>query len=309
MTPDGDVVLSDFTLDDMEGGLVSVDLPAGTQSILRQDRQLFNNPLGVAVVANRPPVAALSAAPAVVAGGRPVSFDASASSTPRGSSSATTGTSTATAASRRTAARRPRSRARTGHDDVQRARAGDAIRTARSAVAGAPVRIDSIRPVISALRVRGSTMTYRLSEAARVTVRLQRLKGRRWRAVRTLRQDGVAGKEPAQRAAARACREARAARALPRRGLRRRRGRQPLGAGAPARLGSRRQAPAPPLSGRPRSARRAVGTPSPRPRWTSRRRPSSCPRARPSCRRPCRRRPSSCPSSTRSSRGRGCRRC
>src|SRR4051794_14672901 len=32
MTPDGDVVLSDFTLDDQEGGLVSVDLPDGAQS-------------------------------------------------------------------------------------------------------------------------------------------------------------------------------------------------------------------------------------------------------------------------------------
>ena len=50
LTPDGDVVVSDFTLDDQEGGLVSVDLPDGAQSILRQDRQLFNNPLGVAVV-------------------------------------------------------------------------------------------------------------------------------------------------------------------------------------------------------------------------------------------------------------------
>ena len=63
LTPDGDVVVSDFTLDDMEGGLVSVDLPDGGQSILRQDRQLFNNPLGVAVVANHEPVAALAVSP------------------------------------------------------------------------------------------------------------------------------------------------------------------------------------------------------------------------------------------------------
>ena len=194
MTPDGDVVLSDFTLDDMEGGLVSVKLPAGTQSILRQDRQLFNNPLGVAVVANRPPVAALSAAPAVVAGGRPVNFDASASSDPEAlplrydwdldgnGSFETDGGATPT---------------------VARAYEGSTTFSARvrvrdphgaSAVAEAPVRIDSIRPVISALRVRGSTITYRLSEAARVTVRLQRLRGRRWRVLRTLRQDGVAGK-------------------------------------------------------------------------------------------------------------------
>ena len=63
-----------------------------------------------------------------------------------------------------------------------------------SAVAGAPVSVDSIRPVISGLTVRGSTITYRLSEAARVTVRLQRKKGRRWRVIRVLRQNGVAGR-------------------------------------------------------------------------------------------------------------------
>jgi hypothetical protein len=48
--------------------------------------------------------------------------------------------------------------------------------------------------VLSQLRVRGASITYRLSEAARVTIRLQRKAGRRWRAVRTLQQNGVAGK-------------------------------------------------------------------------------------------------------------------
>jgi hypothetical protein len=194
LTPDGDVVVSDFNLDDLEGGLVLVDLPDGSQGILRQNRQLFNNPLGVAVVANRAPAPSLSGAPTVVAGGRQVSFDASASSDPEGlqlryawdldgngSFESATGT-TPTAA---------------------RAYAGTTTFTARvrvsdphgaSAVASTSVRVDSIRPVISALRVRGSTVTYRLSEAARVTVQLQRLRGRRWRAVRTLRQNGVAGK-------------------------------------------------------------------------------------------------------------------
>jgi hypothetical protein len=63
-----------------------------------------------------------------------------------------------------------------------------------SGVAGAPVKVDSIAPVISSLKLRGTTFTYRLSEPARVTVRLQRLKRKRWRTVRVLRQDGVAGK-------------------------------------------------------------------------------------------------------------------
>jgi len=194
VTPDGDVVVSDFTLDDLEGGLVSVKLSTGAQSILRQDRTLFNNPLGVAIVPNRAPAAALSAAPALVAGGRRVSFDASASRDPEGlqlrydwdldgnGSFETAGGTTPT---------------------ITRAYAGTTTLTARvrvsdphgaSAVAGAVVRVDSIRPVLSGLAIRRSTITYRLSEGARVTIQLQRKVRRRWRAVRTLRQNGVAGR-------------------------------------------------------------------------------------------------------------------
>jgi hypothetical protein len=194
VTPDGDVVLSDFTLDDQEGGLVSVDLPDGAQSILRQDRQLFNNPLGVAVVANRAPVAAVTASPALVAPGRAVTFDASGSSDPEGlglrydwdldgnGSFETAGGAGAT---------------------VTKAYSGSTTLTARvrvsdlhgaTAVAGTPVRVDGVRPVLTQLRVRGSSITYRLSEPARVTIRLQRLVGRRWRGVRTLVQNGAAGK-------------------------------------------------------------------------------------------------------------------
>ena len=63
-----------------------------------------------------------------------------------------------------------------------------------SGVAGAPLSIDSIRPVITGLRVRGSTITYRLSEPARVTIHLQQQKRKRWRTIRVLRQNGVAGR-------------------------------------------------------------------------------------------------------------------
>jgi hypothetical protein len=63
-----------------------------------------------------------------------------------------------------------------------------------SAVAGAPVSVDSIAPVITGLTVRGSVITYRLSEPARVTILLQRKQGKRWRKLRVLRQDGVAGR-------------------------------------------------------------------------------------------------------------------
>jgi hypothetical protein len=194
LTPDGDVVVSDFMLDDLEGGLVLVDLPAGAQSILRQDSDLFNNPLGVAVVANRAPVPALSVTPGVVSGGRQVSFDASGSADPEGLQLRYDWDLDGTGGFETPGGTTP---------TITSAYPGTTTFTARvqvsdphgaSAVVGAPVRVDSIRPVISALAVRGSTITYRLSEAARVTIQLQRRVGKRWRAVRTLRQDGVAGK-------------------------------------------------------------------------------------------------------------------
>jgi sugar lactone lactonase YvrE len=194
LTPDGDVVMSDFTLDDLEGGLVSVDLPDGGQGILRQDRGLFNNPLGVAVVVNRAPVGVLVVSPARIAGGRQVSFDASGSHDPEGlrlryawdldgngSFEKDGGTSPAI------------TRTYTGTSTFSaRVRVSDPH--GGSGVAGAAVSVDSIRPVIGGLTVRGSTISYRLSEPARVTIRLQQKKGRRWVTLRVLRQDGAAGK-------------------------------------------------------------------------------------------------------------------
>jgi len=136
----------------------------------------------------------VSAAPAVVAPNRAVTFDASASSDPEGlglryewdldgnGSFETPGGTSPT---------------------VTRTYPGSTTLTARVRVsdphgatgtAGTLVRVDGVRPVISQLRVRGGAITYRLSEAARVTVRLQRLVRKRWRHVRTLQQDGVAGK-------------------------------------------------------------------------------------------------------------------
>ncbi len=194
LTPDGDVVVSDFTLDDLEGGLVLVKPSSGMQSVLRQDRAFFNNPLGVAVVSNRAPVPAFSVAPAVVAGGGQVSLDASASADPEGlelryewdldgnGSFETPGATTPTF-----------TRAYTGTTTLTaHVRVSDPH--GASAVAGAEVRVDSIRPVIGALAVRRAAISYRLTEPARVTIQLQRLVRKRWRLLRTLRQDGAAGR-------------------------------------------------------------------------------------------------------------------
>jgi hypothetical protein len=196
LTPDGDVVVSDFVLDDLEGGLVTVDLPDGSQSLLRQDRQLFNNPLGVAVVANRAPSASVSVSPAVIRGGRPVTLDASASTDPEGqrlryawdldgngSFETDGGTSpTITRTYRGTTSFSARVQVSDPHG--------------ASGVGGAPVRVDSVRPLIAGLAIRRSAITYRLSERARVTLALQRRIGKRgrWRTVKVLKDRGVAGK-------------------------------------------------------------------------------------------------------------------
>jgi sugar lactone lactonase YvrE len=207
LTPDGDVLVSDFTLDDMEGGLVSVDLPDGGQSIVRQDRQLFNNPLGVAVVVNRDPVAALAAAPGRVGGGRQVSFDASASRDPEGLQLRYTWDLDGNGSFETDSGPSPTIAHSYSGTTTFSARVRVSDPHGGSAVAGAPVSIDSIRPVIGGLTVRGSTITYRLSERARVTIQLQQRKGRGWRTIRVLRQDGAAGKNRL-----RAQRRARAAR-------------------------------------------------------------------------------------------------
>jgi PKD domain-containing protein len=194
LLPDGDVVVSDFTLDDFEGGLVSVDLPSGSQSILRRDRQLFNNPLGVAVVTNRAPLPSLAASPGLVAGGKEVSFDASASTDPEGLQLRYAWDLDGNGTFETDGGTNPRiSRAYSGTTSFS-ARVHVSDPHGASGIAEAPVMVDSIAPVIRGLRIHGSMITYRLSEAARVTVQLQSQKRRRWRTVRVLRQDGRAGK-------------------------------------------------------------------------------------------------------------------
>jgi PKD domain len=81
VAPDGDLVVADYALNDREGGLVGVDRSSGAAGILRQG-ELFNNPLGIALVVNRPPSATLALSAGKVAGGEAVSFDASGSGDP-----------------------------------------------------------------------------------------------------------------------------------------------------------------------------------------------------------------------------------
>jgi sugar lactone lactonase YvrE len=194
LTPNGDVVLSDFTLDDFEGGLVSIDLPGGSQSLLRQDRQLFNNPLGVAVVANRAPLPALAVAPAVAKGGRPVIFSAAASTDPEGQQLRYAWDLDGNGSFETPGGTTPTISHAYGSTTTLSARVQVSDPHGASAVASAPVRVDSIRPVITRLKVRTKAITYRLSEASSVTIKLQRKVGRKpWRSVRTMRQNGRRG--------------------------------------------------------------------------------------------------------------------
>jgi DNA-binding beta-propeller fold protein YncE len=154
IAPDGNLVVSDYALNTMEGGLVSVARATGEARILRSG-SLFNNPLGVAIVVNRPPTAALTFAPRRVAGGRPVTFDASASTDPERlplrydwdldgdgryeTSSGAEARVTRSFASSTTLV--PRVRVRDPHGGTAQARAA------------AMLTVDAIRPVLSRLRL------------------------------------------------------------------------------------------------------------------------------------------------------------
>jgi DNA-binding beta-propeller fold protein YncE len=80
--PGGAVLVTDFNVGpDADGGIVRVDPATGQQSLVRAG-ELFNHPLGIAAVVNRPPSAVLTPDPPVVAAGRSVRLDASGSDDP-----------------------------------------------------------------------------------------------------------------------------------------------------------------------------------------------------------------------------------
>jgi DNA-binding beta-propeller fold protein YncE len=230
--PDGNLLVADYALNDQEGGLVSVDRATGAGRIMRQGT-LFNNPLGVTTVVNRPPSAAITFSPQRVAGGKTVTYDASGSADPEGLGLryawdldgngsfelSTGGVPRATTSFNQSTTMTPLVRVLDPH-------AGEAVAAATSALV-----VDTIRPVISSFRTSSRTIAtsarasaaarrrsvrfrFRLSEAARVRIAIERaLAGRRkggrcvapakarkgakrctrWRAVTTLRKQGRTG--------------------------------------------------------------------------------------------------------------------
>lgn len=84
LTPSGEFLVTDFNLGpDNDGGLVKIARGTQTQSVVSSNA-LFNHPLGIAVVANNTPTAALAVAPRMVAAGQRVTLDASGSRDPEG---------------------------------------------------------------------------------------------------------------------------------------------------------------------------------------------------------------------------------
>jgi sugar lactone lactonase YvrE len=84
LDPSGAPIVSDFNLGaDGEGGIARVDPATGQQTLVRSG-DLFNHPLGIASVVNRPPSAALALEPSLVAAGRPVRLNGSGSNDPEG---------------------------------------------------------------------------------------------------------------------------------------------------------------------------------------------------------------------------------
>jgi DNA-binding beta-propeller fold protein YncE len=153
--PGGALLVSDFNVGaDGEGGIVRVEPGTGAQSLV-QSGELFNHPLGIAAVVNRPPSAALELDPPLVAAGRPVRLDASGSGDPErqplvyewdldgdGGFEAGSG---GTAAASRSFANHGAATVRVRVNDPHGGRA----------VAEASVQVDGAMPVISNLR-RGS---------------------------------------------------------------------------------------------------------------------------------------------------------
>lgn len=230
--PDGNLLVADYALNDQEGGLVSVDRATGAARIMRQGT-LFNNPLGVTTVVNRPPSAAITFSPHRVAGGKTVTYDASGSADPEGLGLryawdldgngsfevSTAGVPRATKSFNQSTTMTPRVRVLDPHG-------GEAV-----AAASSTLTVDTIRPVISSFRTSSRTIAtsarasaaarrrsvrfrFRLSESARVRIAIERaLAGRRkagrcvapskarkrakrctrWRGVTTLRKQGKSG--------------------------------------------------------------------------------------------------------------------
>jgi sugar lactone lactonase YvrE len=193
--PDGNLLVADYALNDLEGGLVLVERSTGAARILRQGT-LFNNPLGVALVVNRPPTATIRLVPGEVAGGEWVTFDAAGSSDPEGLPLRYAWDLNGDGSFESSTGAVPRARSRFGSSTTltPRVRVMDPHGGDTVAASPSPLVVDAIPPVISGFRARiapsareaeaalarAVRFRFRLSEQARVRIAIQRaLAGRR----------------------------------------------------------------------------------------------------------------------------------
>jgi PKD domain len=181
ITPGGNMLVSDYNGgSDLDGSIVKVT-PGGVQSTLSSGA-LFNHPLGIVVVPNRPPLAALTASTDLVPTGKPVTLDASGSRDPEGlqlvyewdldgNGTFETGSGTTPTAMPRFA---------TDGTRTLRVRVNDP-HGGRS-VAAVQVHVDGTMPVMTQLHAarrtvrvgRSATIRFRLSEASVVTLTLSK---------------------------------------------------------------------------------------------------------------------------------------
>jgi sugar lactone lactonase YvrE len=196
--PDGNLLVADYALNDLEGGLVLVERATGAARILRQGT-LFNNPLGVALVVNRAPAATINVVPNKVAGREWVTFDAAGSSDPEGLPLRYAWDLNGDGSFESSTGAVPRARSRFGSSTTltPRVRVMDPHGGDTVAASASPLVVDAIRPVISGFRAstrriapsageaeavpaQAVRFRFRLSESARVRIAIQRgLAGRR----------------------------------------------------------------------------------------------------------------------------------
>jgi PKD domain len=187
ITPGGDMLVTDYNGgSDLDGSIVKVTR-GGAQSTFASS-PLFNHPVGIVVVPNRPPIASLVVTPDVVAAGDQVKLDASGSRDPEGLQLVyewdLDGNGTFETGSGTTATATPRFASdgiRTLRVRVNDPHGGRSVATARLHVDGTMPVVTQLKAAARTLRVpRSTTIRFRLSEAAAVTLRLDRARpGRR----------------------------------------------------------------------------------------------------------------------------------
>jgi len=195
LTPDREMLVTDYNGGaDRDGSIVKVTR-AGAQSTFSSG-PLFNHPMGIALVTNRPPVAALTVSPSMVAAGKQVKLDASGSRDPEGLELVYEWDLDGNGSFESGSGSTPRATPRLATDGVRTLRVRVTDPHGGRAVAGARLRVDGSMPLLTRVRATprvlavAATIRFRLSERAKVKLALDRGRPghRRWVRVRTLRR-------------------------------------------------------------------------------------------------------------------------